>query len=246
MSQIQSLPKHLAIIMDGNGRWAQKRQHSRFWGHVKGAKVARTVIEQCVKLGIEQLTLFTFSTENWNRPSIEVSFLMKLLEKQLKRELKTLMKNNVRFHCIGDLERLPFSTRKAVLETIHTTNKNTGMDLTFALSYSGRAELIQAVQRISKQVEMGYLKAHDIDENVMDSSLETAFLSDPDLIIRTSGEKRISNFFLWQASYSEFYFTDTLWPDFKSYDLLKALDAYANVERRFGKTGDQIQENINL
>jgi undecaprenyl diphosphate synthase len=207
-------PRHLAIIMDGNGRWAQLRGHSRFFGHVRGAKTARKIIEAAAARKIEFLTLYTFSIENWRRPEAEVNFLMKLLRRQLVRELKTLMENNIRFRVIGDINRLPREVQKVVNATIEETKTNTGMTLVFALSQ---------------------LEAADVDENLVSACLESAFLPDPDLIVRTSGESRLSNFFLWQAAYSELLTLPTLWPDFTQEHLDLALQDYARRERRFGQ-----------
>jgi undecaprenyl diphosphate synthase len=234
------LPKHLAIIMDGNGRWAQGRGHHRVFGHVRGATVAKRIIELCASKGLKNLTLFTFSTENWFRPSDEVSFLMSLLARRLKREAPTLVRNNIRFHCIGQIDRLPKVVQARVAETMRLTEHCTGMNLTFALSYGGRQELTCAIRRLAERVERGELKASDIDESCLAGSLESSFLPDPDLIVRTSGEHRLSNFFLWQAAYSEIYVTDKAWPDFDASELDLALQTFAQRERRFGRTSAQI------
>ncbi len=226
--------------MDGNGRWAQARGHHRIFGHVRGATVARGIIEHCAQLGIENLTLFTFSTENWRRPDEEVSVLMSLLARRLKRETATLIKNNIRFHTIGDLSRLPKPVLERVGKTIQETSHCTGMNLTFALSYGGRQEIAQAAQLLAQKVAQGEIDPHDIDESLFSKSLESSYLPDPDLIIRTSGENRLSNFFLWQAAYSEFYVADCCWPDFSSDQLDQALVAYRRRQRRFGKTSAQI------
>ena len=238
-----TLPRHLAVIMDGNGRWASARHHQRYYGHIRGAVVARQVIEECARLGIPQLTLFTFSTENWLRPAKEVSFLMYLLSKRLRREQTTLMKQNIRFQCIGDLKRLPSSVLTVVSETVELTSQNTGMELVFALSYGGRQDLTFAMRTLAEEVRAGILKPSDIDEATIASRLETSQFLDPDLIIRTSGESRLSNFFLWQAAYSEIYITETLWPDFSTQDLHQALAAFSQRERRFGRTREQLLES---
>ncbi len=197
-----NLPRHLAIIMDGNGRWAKARRHSRVYGHIRGAKVAKTIIEECARLNLPYLTLFAFSTENWFRPSDEVSLLMLLLRRQLLREKRTLMRNNIRFKTIGEIQRLPPFVREVVVETIADTAENTGMVLTFALSYGGRQELTNTFKEVARQARLGTLSEQDIDEATVARLLPSSFLPDPDLLIRTSGESRISNFFLWQAAYS--------------------------------------------
>lgn len=235
-----NLPRHLAIIMDGNGRWAKARNHSRIFGHVRGAKVAKNVIEECARLKLPYLTLFAFSTENWFRPMEEVSFLMHLLTRQLRREKITLMRNNIRFQCIGDLDRLPSLVRDVVLDTVEATAGNTGMILTFALSYGGRQEITLMAKEIARQVKEGLLEEGEIDEALVASLMPSSFLPDPDLIIRTSGESRISNFFLWQAAYSEIAFEEKAWPDFEMSDLHRALETFAARERRYGRTGEQI------
>ncbi len=233
-------PQHVAIIMDGNGRWAELRGHSRIFGHVRGAKTAKNIIEQSANLGIKNLTLFAFSTENWTRPEFEVSFLMKLLRKHLLRERQSLKDQNIKFHCIGDLTRIPNAARIEVEKTIEVTKNNTGMNLTFALSYGGRQEIIDAVQRVCEKVKTGVISSEQISERVFGLELESSFLPDPDLIIRTSGETRISNFFLWQSAYSEIYFSNILWPDFTNVEYEKALEYFASRERRFGKTSEQV------
>lgn len=234
------LPRHLAIIMDGNGRWAKARRHSRTYGHVRGARVAKAVIEECARIGIPHLTLFAFSTENWFRPAAEVSFLMTLIRRHLLRERETLMKNNIRFQVIGEIERLPAVVCKTVLETVELTARNTGMVLTSALSYGGRQELTSMAKEIARQVKLGELNENEIDEALVAGLLPSSFLPDPDLIIRTSGEARISNFFLWQAAYSEIEFEAKAWPDFNTEDLHRILNSYSDRERRFGRTTDQL------
>lgn len=234
------LPRHLAIIMDGNGRWAKSRGHGRVFGHIRGAKVAKQIIEECARLGVEHLTLFAFSTENWFRPNDEVSLLMLLLRRQLRREKQTLMKNNIRFRTIGQLERLPASVREVVIETAAETADNSGMVLTFALSYGGRQELALTVKEVARQARLGLINENDIDEATVAGLLPSSFLPDPDLIIRTSGETRISNFFLWQAAYSEMTFEQKAWPDFSVQDLHRILESYSNKERRYGRTSEQL------
>lgn len=228
--------------MDGNGRWAELRGHSRVFGHVRGAKVAKSIIEESVRMGIKSLTLFTFSTENWQRPEFEISFLMRLLKKYLVREQKVLMQQNIRFRCIGDVSRLPTAALQEVQNTIQLTKNNSGMDLVFALSYGGRQEIVAACKQLSQKCIEGKITPEQIDENVFSSELESSFLHDPDLIIRTSGESRISNFFLWQSAYSEICFLNTLWPDFTAEDFNRSLKYYSSRERRFGKTSLQISE----
>lgn len=227
--------------MDGNGRWAKARGHNRFFGHVRGARVAKTLIEECARLKLRHLTLFAFSTENWFRPPEEVSFLMLLLARKLKRERALLMEQNIRFAVIGDLRRLPAYVRAEVIKTVETTQNNTGMLLTFALSYGGRQEIVQMAKSLVEKAKSGMLDASGIDETVIAEHLPSSFLPDPDLIIRTSGENRISNFFLWQSAYSEIFFAEEAWPDFTVDHLHAALGRYANRERRFGRTSDQLE-----
>lgn len=234
------LPQHVAIIMDGNGRWAELRGHSRIFGHVRGAKAAKNIIEESARRGIKNLTLFTFSTENWTRPEFEVSFLMKLLRKHLVRERQSLYNQNIRFRCIGDLSRIPESARVEVEKTIEMTKNNTGMNLVFAISYGGRQEIVNTVRVLVEAAKAQLLSPEEISEEFFSRALESSFVPDPDLVIRTSGETRISNFYLWQSAYSEIYFSDTFWPDFNSQEYQKALDYYAQRERRFGKTSQQI------
>jgi len=236
-----NLPKHLAIIMDGNGRWAKQKGLLRAFGHENGTKSVRTVVETCAKLGIENLTLFAFSTENWNRPKLEVDLLMELLIHSLKNELKTLQENNIRLNSIGNLDLLPKSAQKKLQEVIETTQGNTRMVLTLALSYGSREELIHAVKIISTKVKNNIISEDNIDESIINQHLYTRDLPEVDLLIRTSGEQRISNFLLWQIAYSELYFTEVLWPDFKEEDLYEAIISYQKRERRFGKTSEQIK-----
>ena len=233
--------RHLAIIMDGNGRWAKARRHSRMYGHLRGARVAKRVIEECARQGIPYLTLFAFSTENWFRPVEEVSFLMHLLQRQLRRELSLLQKNNIRFQTIGEIERLPESVQSVVRDTIEATAENTGMVLTFALSYGGRQEITEMAREVARQVALGRLEEGEVDEALVASLMPTSFLPDVDLLIRTSGEQRISNFFLWQAAYSEIEFESKAWPDFTVDDLRRLLHRFEARERRFGRTSEQLQ-----
>ena len=236
-----NLPKHLAIIMDGNGRWAKNQGMLRVFGHEKGTKSVKQTVENCAKLGIDFLTLFAFSTENWNRPKIEVDTLMKLLVSSLKKELKTLQSNNIKLNAIGNLDNLPTGVRKELTEVIEKTQANTRMTLTLALSYGARDEIINAVKIISEKVKNNIISVDTIEESIINQHLYTQNMPDVDLVIRTSGEHRISNFLLWQIAYAEFYFTDVLWPDFNEEELLKALLSYQKRERRFGKTSEQIR-----
>ncbi len=236
-----NLPKHLAIIMDGNGRWAKQKGLLRAFGHENGTKSVRVTVECCAKLGIENLTLYAFSTENWNRPKLEVDTLMKLLISSLKKEFETLQKNDIRLNCIGNIDLLPASAKKELLAVIEKTKNNTRMTLTLALSYGSREELLNAVKIISDKVKNNIISIDTIDESIINQHLYTHNLPDVDLVIRTSGEHRISNFLLWQIAYAEFYFTEVLWPDFKEDDLYEAIISYQKRERRFGKTSEQIK-----
>ncbi|AZQ59036.1 isoprenyl transferase [Maribacter sp. MJ134] len=235
-----NLPKHLAIIMDGNGRWAKQQGKHRVFGHEHGVKTVRSTVENCVKIGIEYLTLYTFSTENWNRPKIEIQTLMRLLVSSLKKELKTFNKNNVRLNTIGNISALPEKAYKELLEVMDKTKDNTGMTLTLALSYGSREELQSAVKAIAVKVKNNIISAENIDETIINNHLYTHNLPDVDLLIRTSGEHRISNFLLWQIAYAELYFIDVFWPDFSEHHLVKAIKNYQNRERRFGKTSEQL------
>lgn len=242
-----SLPKHIAIIMDGNGRWAQLKRRPRTFGHIKGTRVAKKIITACSRRGIKNLTLYAFSTENWFRPEEEVSLLMLILRRYLKRETENLIKENIRFSVIGDLSRVPRDVAVAIQNSMEATAKCTGLNLVFALSYGSRQEITQAVREIALKVAAGELAPSDIDESLINSSLSTFPTPDPDLIIRTSGEQRLSNFLLWQAAYSEFYFTDTLWPNFTESHLDEALQAFSMRQRRFGKvsTNDNLEKLSN-
>lgn len=233
--------RHLAIIMDGNGRWAKSRHHNRVYGHVRGARTAKKVIEECARLKVAHLTLFAFSTENWFRPLPEVSFLMRLLRRQLLREKKTLQRHDIRFRSIGDLNRLPPEVRSVVIETERETEHNRGMILTFALSYGGRQELAMMARDLVRAAKAGELEPEDVDEALLAGRLGSSFLPDPDLIIRTSGERRLSNFFLWQSAYSEIEFENKSWPEFTLADLHRILDAFSARERRFGRTSEQLR-----
>ncbi|WP_196885741.1 isoprenyl transferase [Aureivirga sp. CE67] len=238
----ERVPKHVAVIMDGNGRWAKQKSMPRVFGHKNGVKSVRSTIEIAGELGIEALTLYAFSTENWNRPKLEVKTLMSLLVSSLKNEVKNLQKNKVKLQAIGNLELLPEKARKELQEVIELTSNNTGIILTLALSYGAREELTQAIQKISQKIVNKELMVEEITEKVINNHLYTFTLPDVDLLIRTSGEQRISNFLLWQIAYSELYFTDVLWPDFGREDFLKAILNYQNRERRFGKTSEQIEK----
>ena len=236
------LPEHVAIIMDGNGRWAKKQGLARVFGHQKGVETVHEITTAAAELGLKYLTLYTFSTENWNRPKEEVDAIMTLLVDTIAKERPTLMKNNVRLLTIGDTNRLPDEARKKYLQLIDDTAGNTGLSLVLALSYSSRWEITEAIKRIAHKVENGEMKADDITEQTLTDNMTTACIPDPDLLIRTSGEYRISNFLLWQLAYSEMYFTDCYWPEFTREEFYKALVDYAQRERRFGKTSEQIQK----
>ena len=236
-----NLPQHLAIIMDGNGRWAKQKGFLRALGHENGTKSVRKTVEACAKLGIENVTLYAFSTENWNRPKLEVNTLMQLLVRSLKNELQTLQDNNIKLNTIGNLDKLPKNIQKELNEVIEKTKTNSRTVLTLALSYSAREELLNAVKIISNKVKNNIISADSIDESIINQHLYTHNLPDVDLLIRTSGEHRISNFLLWQIAYAELYFTDVLWPDFTEEHLYEAIISYQKRERRFGKTSEQIK-----
>lgn len=227
--------------MDGNGRWARARHHSRVFGHVRGARVAKNIIEECARLKIPYLTLFAFSTENWFRPAEEVTFLMHLLRRQLLKEREYLLRENIRFQTIGEVSRLPQAVREVVAEITEATAGNTGMVLSFALSYGGRQEITAMAREVARQVKLNLLNEGEIDEALVASLLPSSFLPDPDLIVRTSGEGRISNFFLWQAAYSEIEFEAKAWPNFSTQDLHRILENFANRERRFGRVQEQVR-----
>ncbi|MBK5274831.1 MAG: isoprenyl transferase [Desulfuromonadales bacterium] len=236
------LPKHLAIIMDGNGRWAQQRMLKRIVGHQRGAETVKMVVEQASLMGIRYLTLFAFSSENWLRPAIEVRALMTLLKKYIRNETARMMRNNIRYNVIGNRSDLPDDVNQTLEEAIHETANNTGMVLTLALSYGGRQELSMAAARLTRDVMVGKLSPDDITIDIFGSYLDTGGLPDPDFLIRTSGEMRISNFLLWQLAYTELYFTDINWPDFTINEFHKALSDFQSRERRFGKTSDQLNK----
>ena len=237
---IDSLPQHIAIIMDGNGRWAKQKGFLRSIGHENGSKSVRETVETSAQLGIKNLTLYAFSTENWNRPKLEVQTLMRLLVSSLKKEIKTLQKNDIKLMAIGCLNELPSKAHKELLEVIDKTKNNKRMCLTLALSYGSREELINSVKKISEKVKNNIISSENIDESVINEHLYTRNLPDVDLLIRTSGEQRISNFLLWQIAYAELYFTKVLWPDFSKEHLYEAIIEYQKRERRFGKTSEQI------
>jgi undecaprenyl diphosphate synthase len=234
------LPQHVAVIMDGNGRWAKRKGNARIFGHQNAVKAVRQTSEAAAELGIRYLTLYAFSTENWNRPRTEIDALMTLFVTTINQETKTLMKNNIRLLSIGDRESLPVNVREHLELALEQTEKNTGMRLILALSYSGRWEIQNAVQKIAGEIEAGRLAAGDLSCDLIAGYLETRDIPDPELLIRTSGEYRVSNFLLWQIAYSELYFTDTLWPDFTKEEFYKAIHNYQNRERRFGKISEQV------
>lgn len=234
------IPGHIAIIMDGNGRWATLQGKPRSYGHQAGVETVRRITSECTRLGVKYLTLYTFSTENWNRPADEVAALMGLVLSSLEDEI--FMKNNVRFQVIGDIGRLPESVQQKLKETIEHTAGNSAMTMVVALSYSSRWEITEAARQLAQEAVEGRLQPSDIDEQAVSKHLCTKFMPDPDLIIRTGGELRISNFLLWQIAYSELYFCDTFWPDFSEDDLHKAIRSYQNRQRRFGKTEAQTEE----
>jgi undecaprenyl diphosphate synthase len=237
---LKRLPKHVAIIMDGNGRWAKKQGAERIFGHHHGVTAVRETAEAAAEIGIEYVTLYAFSTENWNRPKEEVNALMELLVHTINAETKTLNENNIRLQAIGDLESLPEGCYAELQEAIKNTSQNTRMTLVLALSYSSKWEMVRAMKNIAEKVKSGALQPEEITDKTIDEHLCTAGMPDPELMIRTSGEHRISNFLLWQLAYAEFYFTEKLWPDFRKEDLYEALYDYQNRERRFGKTSEQI------
>ncbi|WP_412987906.1 isoprenyl transferase [Pontimicrobium sp. IMCC45349] len=237
---IKQLPEHIAIIMDGNGRWAKQKGKLRVFGHENGTRAVRRTVEGCAELGVKNLTLYAFSTENWNRPKLEVQTLMKLLISSLKKEIKTLQKNNIKLNAIGDLKALPTKVHKELADVIDLTKDNNRMTLTLALSYGSRDELINAVTQISIKVKNNIISPEKIDESLINQHLYTRNLPDVDLLIRTSGEQRISNFLLWQIAYAELYFTNVFWPDFTNEHLYEAIINYQKRERRFGKTSEQL------
>ncbi|MBK9255804.1 MAG: isoprenyl transferase [Saprospiraceae bacterium] len=237
---LENLPEHVAIIMDGNGRWAKAHGKPRVFGHKNGVNAVREVTECAAELGIRYLTLYAFSTENWGRPQFEVTTLMDLLVETIKRELSTLNKNNIKLQAIGDLQKLPAKTYKALMEGIENTRFNTRMTLVLALNYSSRWEITEAVKNIASEIREGNLSVSDIKEEIITQHLSTKDIPDPALMIRTSGEYRISNYLLWQSAYSELYFTPVLWPDFRKQHFFEAIIDYQNRERRFGKISEQL------
>ncbi|MDY6990214.1 MAG: isoprenyl transferase [Thermodesulfobacteriota bacterium] len=237
----ESLPRHIAIIMDGNGRWAKKRSLNRIRGHREGTESVRDIVRICREIGIGGLTLYAFSTENWKRPREEVSALMRLLKDFLKSELPEMMKNGIRLRAIGEIARLPDGVLKILRKSMEETRENQGMVLNLALSYGGRDEIVRAAQEVATQVQEGRLRPEDITKELFSGHLYTCGMPDPDLLIRTSGEMRISNFLLWQIAYAEIFVTQTLWPDFRREEFIQILQAYQKRERRFGLTGEQIR-----
>jgi undecaprenyl diphosphate synthase len=237
---LTKLPKHIAVIMDGNGRWAKQHNRPRVFGHSNGVKAVREITEACAEIGVEYLTLYAFSTENWGRPTLEVNALMTLLVDTIRKEIRTLMDNNIRLQAIGDLSGLPQKTAKTLQEGIDQTAKNTRMTLTLALNYSSRWEIVEATKKIVQEFKAKDRDIEEIDDLLIEQHLATTGMPDPELLIRTSGEHRISNYLLWQIAYTELYFTDTLWPDFRKEDLYIAIHDFQNRERRFGKTSEQL------
>ena len=239
---LQRLPRHIAIIMDGNGRWAREKGQDRLYGHFHGVESVRDIVEGCAELGVEYLTLYAFSTENWDRPAYEVTGLMELLVETIRKETETLNKNNIKLHVIGDMNMLPEYARKELNESLEITSHNTGLNLIMALSYSSRWELVQAVKRIGVDVKAGKIDPEQINQDTLEQYLCTSEFPDPELMIRTSGEYRISNFLLYQLAYAELYFTNVRWPDFRKGNLYEAIVDFQQRQRRFGKTSEQVQE----
>ncbi len=237
------VPRHVAIIMDGNGRWAKKRMMPRIAGHRAGVESVRTIVQACTRAGVQVLTLFAFSSENWRRPEKEVGLLMELFLTALQRETKKLSSNNVRLRVIGDRSRFPEKLQRAIADSEESTRNNTGLILVVAANYGGRWDITHATRQLAQQVEAGHLRAEAISEEHIRSHVSLADLPEPDLFIRTGGEQRISNFLLWQLAYTELYFTDTLWPDFNEDAFQQALDSFASRQRRFGRTGDQLEQS---
>lgn len=236
------LPRHIAVIMDGNGRWAKEKGQDRLYGHFHGVESVRAVVEGCAELGVEYLTLYAFSTENWDRPQYEVSGLMELLVDTIRKEVPLLNRNNIQLHVIGDIKMLPENARTELQEALDETSKNNGLKLILALSYSSRWELVRAVKNIANDVKAGKLNPDSITQNTFEQYLATSGFPDPELMIRTGGENRISNFLLYQLAYAELYFTNTRWPDFRKENLFEAIIDFQNRERRFGKISEQIQQ----
>jgi len=242
ISDTSTVPVHVAIVMDGNGRWAEERNQPRLFGHKAGVKSVRTVVETAREIGVRHLTLYAFSTENWKRPSLEVKGLMALLDSYLKSEQKTMLKNDIRLQCLGQHDRLPQEVGKTLARVIGATAHCSSMTLNLALSYGSRSEIVRAVSILSEKCLSGQLSPDAIDEKMIDGQLYTAGQPDPDLFIRTGGEKRLSNFLLWQLSYAELYFTEVKWPDFGRDQFLEAVSIYGSRQRRFGKTGSQLRQ----
>lgn len=242
ISDTSLIPVHIAIVMDGNGRWAEERHQPRLFGHKAGVKSVRTAVETAREIGVRHLTLYAFSTENWNRPSLEVKGLMSLLDSYLKSEQKTMLKNDIRLQCFGQRDKLPPGVQKTLARVIDATAHCTSMTLNLALSYGSRSEIIRAVRELTEKCLAGEISFAALDEQALSSHLYTAGQPDPDLFIRTGGEKRLSNFLLWQVSYAELYFTDVKWPDFGRNELLEAVEEYGTRQRRFGKTGSQLRQ----
>lgn len=239
---LQRLPSHIAIIMDGNGRWAKEKGQDRLYGHFHGVESVRNIVEGCAELGVGYLTLYAFSTENWDRPQQEVTGLMELLVETIRKETETLNRNNIKLHVIGDMNMLPEYAKQALRESLEITSHNTGLNLIMALSYSSRWELVQAVKHIAEDVKAGKIDPASITQDTLSGYLSTGNFPDPELMIRTSGEYRISNFLLYQLAYAELYFTNVRWPDFRKENLYEAIIDFQKRERRFGKTGDQLQQ----
>lgn len=235
------IPKHIAIIMDGNGRWAKQRHQPRFMGHQSGVKAVENIVKHCVERGISILSLFAFSSENWRRPSKEVSLLMDLFALVLKQQVKRLNDNNIRLRIIGDISKFSPKLQKLITDAQIQTGNNTGLTINVAANYGGRWDITQSVKLLANQVAIGELDPEDINEDLINSGLQTALLEEPDLFIRTGGEQRVSNFLLWQMAYTEFYFTDTLWPDFNEASLDEAISSFTQRERRFGRTSEQVK-----
>lgn len=243
---LQRLPRHIAIIMDGNGRWAKEKGQDRLYGHFHGVESVRNIVEGCAELGIEYLTLYAFSTENWDRPAYEVTGLMELLVETIRKETETLNKNNIRLHVIGAMNMLPASARKELDESLEMTSRNTGLNLIMALSYSSRWEMVEAVKQIARDVKDGKVDPESITQDTVQNYLCTSEFPDPELMVRTSGEYRISNFLLYQLAYAELYFTNVRWPDFRKENLYEAILDFQKRERRFGKISEQVQKDTSV
>ncbi|PHS24803.1 MAG: di-trans,poly-cis-decaprenylcistransferase [Methylophaga sp.] len=239
----EPVPQHIAIIMDGNGRWAKQRHQPRFMGHRAGVKAVENIVKHCAELGVSVLSLFAFSSENWRRPNKEVSLLMELFALSLKQQAKRLHKNNIRLQIIGDISKFSDSLQKQITQAQQLTADNTGLIINIAANYGGRWDIVQAVQKVAEQVASGDVQAEDITEDMIGAELTTASIAEPDLFIRTGGEQRVSNFMLWQMAYTEFYFSETLWPDFDAEQLDHAILSFNKRERRFGKTSEQVQQS---